>query len=79
MSGNTTQRGRRSRYRHDDFHYFDQLPPSARRALADANFNWSSAAMLNRWKRGLRGYKTGKQIAERVMEWDRIAKGRSQP
>lgn len=63
---------------HGDLHYFDQLPPSARQALANAAFDWSSGATFNRWKRGARGYKTGKDVAARVGEWDaqQIAKDR---
>lgn len=71
MADNATQSsGSSFRGAHDDFHYFDQLPPSARRALADAVFNWSSGATLNRWKRGRAGYKTGADITARVAEWD---------
>jgi len=51
-----------------DLWYFDQLPPSARAALANAAFSWSSGA--DRWKKGAKGYGTGQQVAERVREWD---------
>jgi hypothetical protein len=63
---------------HDDFWYFDKLPPTARKALANAAFDWSAGATLNRWKRGQRGYKTGAEVAARVAEWDakQIAKDR---
>lgn len=64
---------------HDDFYYFDRLPPTARRALANAAFDWSSGSTLNHWKRGDHGYKTGAEVAARVAEWDakQIAKDRS--
>lgn len=55
---------------HDDLHYFDRLPPTARRALANAAFDWSAGAVLGRWKRGQRGYKTGADVAARIAEWD---------
>jgi hypothetical protein len=63
---------------HGDMHYFDQLPPSARQALANATFDWSSGSVLNHWKKARRGFKTGKDIAARVAEWDatQIAKDR---
>ena len=70
MSNNTSQGGRSARVTKPDLWYFDQLPPTARTALADAAFNWSSGAMFNRWKRGVRGYKTGKDIAARVASAD---------
>lgn len=53
-----------------DLDYFDKLPPTARQALANAVFDWSSGAVFNRWKAGRRGYKTGKDVASRVSEWD---------
>jgi len=53
------------RCRHPDLWYFDQLPPTA-----NAAFNWSAGAILNGWKRGEAGYRTGKQIAERVAKAD---------
>ena len=61
-----------------DLDYFDKLPPTARQALATAVFDWSSGAVFNRWKAGRRGYKTGKDVAARVSEWDaqQIAKDR---
>ncbi len=74
MSGNSPRVGRRSQTTKPDMWYFDQLPPTAREALANANFNWSAGSMLNRWKRGLRGYKTGKEIAARVRAADQTVK-----
>ncbi len=70
MSDNSPKVGSRSSVTKPDMWYFDQLPPTARQALANAAFNWSSGSMLNRWKRGLRGYKTGAEIAERVRAAD---------
>jgi Family of unknown function (DUF6525) len=67
---NATQSGPSVQLRHPDLTYYDRLPPSARRALADAAFDWSSGAVLNRWKCGARGFQTGRDIAERVAEWD---------
>lgn len=76
--GNAPRVGRAAHTTKPDLWYFDQLPPSARQALAEAAFSWSSGAVLNRWKRGSKGYKTGKEIAARVSEWDKkvIAKER---
>jgi len=61
-----------------DLDYFDKLPPSARAALANAVFDWSSGAVFNRWKAAKRGYKTGKDVAAKILEWDaqQIAKDR---
>ncbi len=56
---------------HDDFWYYDRLPPSARRALANALFDWSAGAIYSKWKRAASGFKTGAACAERVKEWDR--------
>jgi len=33
-------------------------------------FDWSSAGFYNKWNRGQRGYKTGKDIADRVAAAD---------
>jgi hypothetical protein len=52
---------------------YEQLPPSARKALQDAAFNWAAQPILTRWKRGARGYKTGTDIVARVAEYDRDA------
>lgn len=74
MSANSPKVGRRSSVTKPDMWYYDQLPPTAREALANAKFNWSSGSMLNRWKRGLKGYKTGKDIADRVRAADASVK-----
>jgi len=81
MGNNTTQGGRSVSLRFDDFHYYDKLPPTARAALANAAFNWSSGALYNRWNKGVKGYKSGRDITERVREADasviKKEKGRS--
>lgn len=74
MSANSPRVGRRSQTTKPDMWYFDQLPPTARQALANAMFNWSSGSMYNRWKKGLKGYKTGKDIADRVRIADKSVK-----
>ena len=71
---NSKQGGRSARLTKPDLWYFDQLPPTARQALANANFSWSSGYVLGKWKRGERGYKTGGMIAERIREADRGVK-----
>ena len=62
--------GRRARTKKPDLWYYDQLPPTARQALANAVFNWSAGAAYNRWRKGARGYKTGADIAERIAAAD---------
>jgi hypothetical protein len=42
---------------------YDNLPPSARRALQDSAFNWACPPLVTHWRKGARGYKTGKDIA----------------
>ena len=72
MADNATQKtGSTFHGTKDDFWYFDRLPPSARAALANADFDWSSGAVYGRWKRAERGYKTGPNVAERIADWDR--------
>ena len=70
MGNNASQTSRVFRGRMRDLDYFDQLPPSARAALANAAFNWSSGAVFNRWRRGARGYEIGAQVAAFVAAWD---------
>jgi Family of unknown function (DUF6525) len=55
---------------HNDFWYFERLPPAAREALANAKFSWSSAFMYNAWKHKKTGFKTGEEIAKSIAEWD---------
>ena len=75
-NGATTP-GRASRAAKSDFWYYDRLPPTARTALANAVFDWSSAAAYNRWNRGQRGYKTGADIAKQIKSWDAGAIGKT--
>ena len=70
MSANSHRGGSYS-YSRDPFKAFDALPPTARRALAAADFNWAAVPVLTRHKQGLKGYKTGKDIAATVSKWDR--------
>jgi hypothetical protein len=58
------------RSRRPDSWYFDRLPPTARKALANAAFEWASGWFYTRWKRGKHGFQTGPDIAARVAEWD---------
>jgi Family of unknown function (DUF6525) len=62
VSVNSTQGGRVFRGLKDDLWYFDQLPPPAREALANARFNWASGAVFNAWKRRKSGFETAKEI-----------------
>jgi hypothetical protein len=73
MGANATQRGKRTSRIKPDLWYFDQLPPTARQALANADYQWSSGAVLGKWKRGQSGWKTGFDISKRVQEWDKWA------
>jgi Family of unknown function (DUF6525) len=63
---NASQRGSCFIGRHPDLWYFDRLPPTAHRALADAVFNWSAGALHGAWRRGKHGLKTGADLAARV-------------
>jgi len=74
MGTNAKQKGGRASFAKPDLWYFDQLPPTARQALANANFSWSAGYYLNKWKRGQRGFKSGREIAERVHAADRSVK-----
>jgi hypothetical protein len=67
---NASQGGRGWSGKYNDMHYFDLLPPTARRALADAAFEWSSGWVHGAWRRGKRGYTTGPDIAARIAETD---------
>jgi hypothetical protein len=57
---------------------YDKLPPSAKKALQDAAFDWAVQPIKTYWTQGRKGFKTGKDIAARVAEWDKkhIAKDR---
>jgi hypothetical protein len=67
---NASQRGRYFIGRHPDLWYFDRLPPTARRALANAMFNWSAGAIHGAWRRRMRGFKTEADIARGVAKAD---------
>lgn len=58
---------------------YDKLPPSARKALQDAAFDWAVPPVVTYWRNGRKGYKTGKDIAARIVEWDqkKLAKRRA--
>lgn len=49
---------------------YDKLPPTARRALQDAAFDWATQPILTRHRRGRRGYLTGKDIAKTIARRD---------
>ena len=71
MSSNTPRGiGTSANVRKPDLWYFDRLPPTARQALANAAFDWSSGSIYNRWNKGVRGYKTGADIAKSIKSWD---------
>ena len=72
MANNTTHRsGSVFHGKLSDLEYYDKLPPSARKAMANALFDWSAGAIFNKWKRAVPGYKTGTSCAQRVAEWDK--------
>jgi Family of unknown function (DUF6525) len=62
--GNTSQSGRGFRGQYDDWHYFELLPPTARKALREAAFNWSAGWLYGLWNRG--ELKTGADVAARI-------------
>jgi hypothetical protein len=70
---NATQGGSSFRGRRPDFWYFDQLPPTARAALANAVFDWASGWVYGAWQRGKPGFQTGGDIARRIAEADERA------
>lgn len=55
---------------------FDRLPPTARRALANAQFDWAPTTIYRRWLKGAKGFKTGAQIARAIAGWDADAHAR---
>jgi hypothetical protein len=70
MPGNATQCGHVFCGRRDDFWYLEQLPPTARKALCDAAFDWAAGWVYSQWRRGSRGFKTESDIAARIAEAD---------
>lgn len=53
-----------------DLWYYDRLPPSARAALANADYDWSSGAVYVNWSRAKPGWKSGPACASQVAKWD---------
>lgn len=51
---------------------FDELPRSARAALAASDFNWKTTGLLAAHRRAETGYRTGPELAERVARRDWI-------
>jgi hypothetical protein len=51
-----SRRGKQRRLKHDDWHYFDQLPPEIKAALWDGPQEWSSYDILNTYKLALGMY-----------------------
>lgn len=49
---------------------YDKLPPSARKALQDSLCDWACPPLMTYWRNGRKGFKTGKDIAARIAEWD---------
>ena len=43
---------------------FDKLPPSARRAMANAKLDWAGQPFLRVWRKG--GFKTGPDLAKHI-------------
>lgn len=54
-----------------DMRAFDKLPPSARRALANAIEQWAAPPILTWHNRQRRGFETGPEIAATIAKWDR--------
>jgi hypothetical protein len=55
---------------------YDKLPPSARAALAAANFSWAPQPLLTGFeKRG--HWKTGKELAAYIVKIDEVETGKS--
>ena len=70
MDNASQQTSRVFRGRHDDFWYYDRLPPTARKALAEAAFDWASGWAYGAWQRGKKGLATGPDIAARIAQAD---------
>jgi len=67
---NASQSGPGFRSVRPDWWFYDQLPPTARAALANAAFNWSAGSIHSAWRRGVPGYKTGADIAQAIAKAD---------
>jgi hypothetical protein len=71
MPGNSHKSGGKVfRSRRPDSYYFDRLPAGARRALANAAFDWASGAVYRAWRRGAPGFATDAEIARSIANWD---------
>jgi hypothetical protein len=55
-----------------DLAAYDQLPPAARRAIAEGIDNWAAVPLLKRYLRGKPNYRTGDQIAARIAQTDQL-------
>jgi hypothetical protein len=71
---NTPHVGERVYFEHPDMWYFDKLPPTAREALANSKYKWSSGSMYNLWKKQVKGFKTGRDIARSIRNADKRVK-----
>jgi hypothetical protein len=63
-------KGSYSSTKENSFAAYEKLPPSARKALQEAAFDWAPQPIKTYWTKGRKGFKTGKDIAARVAEWD---------
>ena len=50
---------------------YDQLPPSARKALQDAMFCWATQPIRTKWNKSKPGFRTGHEIAASIEKWDK--------
>ncbi len=58
---------------------YDKLPPTARLALQNAVFDWAPQPLVTSWRKGVKGYRNGADIARKVAAWDasKIRKARN--
>lgn len=68
-------KGRRSRRKHDDWHYFDQLPQAVRLRCAASTQPWSGSWLLTYYRKLVKQW--GEERALRGMlarfdDWDRM-------
>lgn len=57
--------------RENSYAAYDKLPPTAKQALQEAAFDWAVQPIKTRWTKGMKGYRTGKEIAATIAKWDR--------
>jgi hypothetical protein len=50
---------------------YDRLPPTARLALQNAVFAWAPQPIRTKHNRGVKGYRTGAEIATTIATWDK--------